>query len=243
MAPFRLNDTKKPQCKVGQWLGRVRQNYGLDLEEVAGAMSLRVATLQGVERGDFEELGERVYREHTLKSYADYLSVSWSDLSEEYGKWERQWSLFKTARGEKVVADNLRPIGRLTPRAFRNWFLLSGMGVVVAYLFLLGADALLPPSLTITSPESSGQNSNTTILTVTGKSQDASQIAVNGVDVIKSLDGHFTQTVILHDGLNTLTVMAKKKYSLPTNVIKTIVVATPEPRALAPEPIVTNDIN
>jgi hypothetical protein len=68
-----------------------------------------------------------------------------------------------------------------------------------------------PPNLSIDYPD---KNLVTTelIIEVKGKSDPETEIKINNASIMSTKDGSFSQEIKLKQGLNKLTISAKKKY-------------------------------
>jgi cytoskeleton protein RodZ len=68
----------------GWGLASVRQTKGISLEEIARDTKLRVATLQAIEDGHFENLPGGIYNISYLRQYARAIGADESELVERY---------------------------------------------------------------------------------------------------------------------------------------------------------------
>ena len=71
-----LNEAQVEQLKeISKYLLQVRQEKSIRLEEVAAKTHIRLALLQALEAGQFEELPEPVYVQGFIRRYADILGL------------------------------------------------------------------------------------------------------------------------------------------------------------------------
>lgn len=68
-------ETVPRQASPGELLRRERESQGLDREEVADALNLRPAVIQGLENDSYEEVPVPAYRRGYLRSYAQLLGI------------------------------------------------------------------------------------------------------------------------------------------------------------------------
>lgn len=65
---------------VGPFLRAARVRHGLDLEDVATALRIRVAQLQAIEEGRFDDLPGRTYAVGFVRAYAEYLGLDGDEV-------------------------------------------------------------------------------------------------------------------------------------------------------------------
>ncbi|MFH1146062.1 MAG: hypothetical protein V1707_03835 [bacterium] len=117
----------------------------------------------------------------------------------------------------------------------------AGVVAVIAIIFLsyLGWEtvtAVKPPSITVESPLDNART-ETGKITVNGTVEKGSFLTINDQKVFVDSDGSFSNQVFLSDGMNIITIMAKKKHSPPLVIKKQIVF---HPVSAPTEPLTTN---
>ncbi|MES3676680.1 DUF4115 domain-containing protein [Halomonas elongata] len=73
--PLQEPDAVTPQASPGELLRRERDALELSREEVAAALNLRPAVIDGLERDSYEEIPIATYRRGYLRSYANLLGL------------------------------------------------------------------------------------------------------------------------------------------------------------------------
>ncbi|SEN04832.1 RodZ domain-containing protein [Halomonas caseinilytica] len=73
--PLQEPDATTPQASPGELLRRERDALGLSREEVAAALNLRPAVIDGLENDSYEEVPIATYRRGYLRSYANLLGL------------------------------------------------------------------------------------------------------------------------------------------------------------------------
>ncbi|MDR5859833.1 DUF4115 domain-containing protein [Halomonas eurihalina] len=73
--PLQEPDAVTPQASPGELLRRERNALELSREEVAAALNLRPAVIDGLERDSYEEIPVATYRRGYLRSYANLLGL------------------------------------------------------------------------------------------------------------------------------------------------------------------------
>lgn len=77
-------ETTPRQASPGELLRREREAQGLEREEVASALNLRPAVIQGLESDSYEEVPVAAYRRGYLRSYANLLGIDDGPVLEAY---------------------------------------------------------------------------------------------------------------------------------------------------------------
>lgn len=210
---------------VGTRLARARRSFGLRVEEIAEDLKIRPDVLHAFERGTFCCIAEPVYRTLMIKTYAEYLGLDWTALSDVYAREslyaptpEREDTLAtpRVGRSEMVVA----------PRLMKHVLLSGAMIGACVYVMVLAAGALGRPALIVARPPDNFLSSTKTIR-IEGTTAPDAALAINGQEVLKSKDGTFHQDVTLSEGVNSITVSASKKYSKESRVTRTVLYQAP----------------
>ena len=154
----------EPRDSVGDLLRTTRERYGEDLPAVAQALRIRLAYLQAIESGRYQDLPGPTYAIGFLRTYAEFLGLDGRDIvrrfKEEVGGIERKPRLVfptpmpegKVPGGAVVLVSTL-----LVAAAYGVWFYLSDPEQQVADLVppvperlqaLVGADgeSAAPPA-------------------------------------------------------------------------------------------------
>jgi len=69
---------------VGAMLRATRQRYGWDLEDIESALRIRLAHLQAIEDGRFEDLPGPAYAVGFVRAYADYLGLEREEVVSQF---------------------------------------------------------------------------------------------------------------------------------------------------------------
>lgn len=85
---------------TGPSLRKLREKAGVDLNEIAKEMKLRMELLKSVEDEKYEALPEAIYLKVHLKNYASFLGLDPVRVTEEYLRRYQAWKE-KTAAAEK----------------------------------------------------------------------------------------------------------------------------------------------
>lgn len=207
---------------LAEQLKKTRLGKKLSLEKASEDLNISLKYLEALENGNFDRLPAGVYAKNFLREYCGYLGL-------DYG---RMLKLYETETGarRKIKPNELfskKVIGGVDlvtfPKIFRN---LALAALVLVCLIFLGTRLnriIVPPKLIINNPPDNliTRERQTQII---GLSDPENQIVINGESVIADSDGNFLKTVSLKSGLNTITIVAQKKYGRSRTVIKQILV-------------------
>lgn len=210
---------------LGTLFRRARRSFGLSIDEISEDIKIRSEILNAIEQGAFERIEEPVYRTLMVKTYAEYLGISWETVEAGYIR-----ESVYTPSNERANGVGIKPVQNsdlmVVPRLLKHVLLSAAMIGVFFYFMVLAGSALQRPALTITNPPERFMSAAKTIRIEGSVSPDAS-LAINGQEVTKTNDGHFNQDLSLSDGLNTIRISASKKYSKETVVTRTVLYQAP----------------
>lgn len=219
------NFVKKPLTstkRVCFRLKEARMACGLSLAELAQKIKMSKKHLTALEACEFKDLpyGD-VYRKNMVKAYCKAVNICPEDCARQYVNEE--------AGGPPSPQPSARPIrlGSHLPlllRAIAILLLLVGIG---GYLGLQIKNILEPPALAIYTPED-GFITDTNTVTVQGKTETEAEITINGTTIRHNDHGNFKETIAISDGVNTITIIAKKKHGKTTSATRHIIVRKTE---------------
>lgn len=210
---------------VGARFRRARRSFGLTLDEIAEDIKIRPDLLRAIEEGALGCIEESVYRALMVRSYAEYLGIEWSTISDEY----LRESVYMIAPDDtaRVNTGNVQRADLLVaPRLFKHIVLSAGMIAVCLYLAVLAGSALQRPALTIFNPPDNFLSSSKT-LRIEGEVSPDAALSINGQEVVKATDGSFMQEVTLSEGMNSIRISATKQYSKETTVVRKVLYERP----------------
>ncbi len=173
-------------------------------------------------QGRLDKLPAGVYGKNFLREYASWLQLNiknYKNLFSETtpgGKKEKQNFIFSQA------------IPRITnflavPRIIKNILIIIAVIICIAYLGFRLQQIISPPILTITNPADNITATDNIIL-VQGFTEPEAEIKINGETVLADAAGNFSKPINLKNGLNTITITAKKKYSREHKINRNIIV-------------------
>ncbi len=200
---------------AGEVLKNKRELLGKTLEKVSADTKVQKRFLKYIENNQFEYFDSEVFLTGFIKIYAKYLELDTSKVLALY----RRSNPNKTPRD--ISNKNVEPI---SSKKLKQKITVEPKLIITILLtiFLLGIFAYIgsqiykfqrPPSLEISSPipDSKVQTED---ITVNGKTDLESIIEINGTTVETNEKGEFSYKITLKEGLNTITIKARKNNAL-----------------------------
>ncbi|MBI2410480.1 MAG: helix-turn-helix domain-containing protein [Candidatus Kerfeldbacteria bacterium] len=222
------------QKTVADYLRQAREGDGRSIEIIAAKLKIRASYLAALEKGKYTELPSPVYVKNYLRLYTKELHLPWERIEPLYTQEirvvgsshaptdrvlprstgtrvaTRARAQQRRASAAEVSAHHQEAL--LIPRILK----LGLFGVVVLVIVLYFAWGVIrlvtPPELTIVQPAQDVLVTKSTI-TIEGQTVPEVSAAINGQSVAVDPNGHFTEEVTLHPGLNTIQISVKSKLS------------------------------
>lgn len=214
---------------LGDRLKRERERLSLTLAAVAAQTGVSEKYLAALENGEYTVIPGEVYRKKFLESYATALSLPVADVYTLYER-ERKVVVGKDVRKHRVLRQP-------SVVNLRTFFVRGGIAALVlllaGYLTVKVLGVLTPPDLVITQPAADARVTDEK-LRVEGATAPEATVKLNGQEVFLDADGGFTEDITLTEGLNILSVTAKKDNSKPRTVVRNIVYDPPAPAVTEP---------
>ncbi|MCF7860464.1 helix-turn-helix domain-containing protein [Patescibacteria group bacterium] len=204
--------------KSGENLKTARLKKRMPLEEVAKKLKIRLEYLAALEQEEYGQLPSGLYGRKFLKEYCRFLNLDYKKV------------LTLTPLNEETTDENpfskkiLRKHNFLMfPKLIRNLIFIILFLTCILYLLVYFRRLISPPNLSVEYPD---KNLVTTelILQVRGKSDPETEISINNTSIMSAQDGSFSQEIKLKQGLNKLTISAKKKYGQENIIQRQILV-------------------
>src|SRR5579863_10555224 len=148
--------------RLGHLLHQQRLQRKQTLEEIAKELKIKPSFLAAIERGDYNKLPSPAYAQGFVRNYASYLGLPKAETTMLF---KRE---FDEKRAMKVLPDSMVktkefPVQRLRIRQSVLTFIFF-MIVILGYLFFQYRAAFLPPSLSVTSPQSGSKTSQDVVV-------------------------------------------------------------------------------
>lgn len=224
---------------VSEQLKKARTVLGLTIADCAAHLAIQEKYLQAIEESRYEDLPGELYARSWIKKYASFLKVPAEQSMISYEK-------------ELQVRSKLseRKPHSQKPRVTNVWEIITlrRLAMVAAALIFLGYSGYLsyktvrPPHVALNVPTSGFRTHENSIM-LTGKTEEGTAVRINQQPITLDARHRFTQEITLTNGLNTITLEARKKHSLPFTA-SVVMVKTPPPTILTASttgPLINNE--
>lgn len=222
----------EPVRSLGAALRREREARGWTMLKAATVTHIRETYLTAIEEERLDALPEEPVRRNLVKRYIAAL-----------GSDERLEALLASRLGVVTLRRPVHPPTKIRTVLRPEQLKLAGLALVIlALVGYLGSEAYQltkPPALYLTEP-SDGLEISIPTIAVRGTTVQNASIFVNEKPVLKDANGDFETTIDLARGVNIITVEARKKYSRPRTLYRTIIFETTPESARDPLTLNTN---
>lgn len=189
-------------------LKQAREDAGVSLDDMAGALKISKEHLSKLENCEFDALPfARIYQKNLIKAHLNRLSVDPIPYLQQFA--------FEECRNDEPNGQvgKHRAYHRLPnlPLLLRGASVAAVVIAVLAYLLLQVQHIVEPPLLLVFGPED-GFISRSGMVEVQGKTDTGAQLFINGTSITNDENGFFNQTVPLAEGVNTIVLSAKKRH-------------------------------
>lgn len=213
---FTQNKVHLDSETIAEQLRLARQDKGVKLEKVAKELKINIKYLDALEKGRFELLPKGIYGKNFLREYAQYLRLDYREMMQIFeaetiaGQKIREKDIFNK---QKVNAHDLLSY----PKIVRGVLITIVVLLVAGYLVMRLQKIVSPPVLIVNFP-SNNYITKEAGINLQGRIESEAQLIINGEPVISAGNGDFSKIVGLKPGLNTITLVAQKKYGRSKNL-------------------------
>lgn len=221
MSEFVKKSVSLDQDSIGNYVKKIRQKRGLQLEDIAKKININSKYLEAIENGNYKELPKGIYSKIFFKKYINFLEIKHKNIINEFIKEQNRNCNFESNIFFNRVVNwkNLLSF----PKIIRNSLIFLLIVVCFVYLFIYFKNIFSPPFLEITSPEDN-YIINEFYVDVVGQTNIESEVKINGQLILIDSDGHFSQKIHLKSGVNIVVITSKKKYSKENSIIRQVLV-------------------
>jgi len=195
---------------VGDQLARARESKKMSLEALSKKLLIKRDYLEALESGQYHLLPKGVYARNFLREYGRFLGLDYRELLRQFSEESSPNKESKKGIFERQVVTKKQLVSM--PALIRNSIIGAIVLICIAYLVILLNNIFEPPKLVIETPPDN-ITVRDRILLVKGKTDPETDVTINGQKVQVGSDGAFNKELFLENGLNTITIKAKKKYS------------------------------
>lgn len=222
MENFTANKIHNNNEIIAQELLDKRKDLKLDILKISQKLNINVKYLKALENGQLNKLPAGLYGKKILQEYANFLKLD-SDFLLEL--WE-----IETENKKKNIQKNLfsHKVPHLAyfltiPKIIKNLSILLAVLICLTYLGYYIKNIIEAPTLIITSPADNVKIEEN-FVNIQGSTEPEANVSINNKEVLIDPQGNFSQKINLSNGLNTISIIAQKKYSKKNTVIKRILV-------------------
>jgi len=194
----------------------------LDIQKIAQILKINIKYLKALENGHYNNLPKGLYGKSFIREYAAYLKLNPNEIVKMYE--------VETEGRKSSVQDDL--FSKKVPKSFyfltipkivKNFLIIFSVTTVLFYLGFYIKNLLNPPSLVIYNPEKDAIIKEHT-LEIRGKTELEAEISINDETILTDTTGNFQKTINLSNGVNIISIIAKKKYSKENKIIRKIII-------------------
>ena len=184
---------------------RIDQGYSID--EAAQASGVPQRHIKLLEAEQVERLPSFLYVKAFLSRYCQFLSVDCDPVTLAY---EKLFERIKPTPPRPPSAIKIKKT-KITPRRISLISIIALFVVLGGFALWQSSFILKPPELTITQPGLEQQTTLDNIL-VSGLTDPQATVTLNGEQIFVDNNGTFQETVLLNEGINTLTIISSSRF-------------------------------
>lgn len=197
-----------------------RLGRGLSREEASRKSRIGIKYLKAIEEGRLEELPTGIYRKNFIKEYADFLGYDSRELLANFsvspnGGGKEDLFSCQVAKTKTIVV----------PKILKSLAIAAIVVVCLIYLQSRFNNVISPPSLSISNPTEDLKTAEREI-NIIGTTDPETQVTINDNLVLTGNSGNFSKLINLREGINIITITAKKKFGPEKKIVKQILLKT-----------------
>ena len=210
MNQFRTNRIFLDSETVAEQLRSARQEKKIKIEDAARKLNISQKYLKALEKGDFDKLPTGVYGKNFLREYSLFLGLDYKELGEIF---QKEADLMENSPQNKLFSRQIAKMRYFLamPKIIKNLIISIVVIICFVYLALAVKEIISPPYLFIENPQENLVTKEK-IINITGVAETEAQIIINGRQTLSDSEGRFAQIVTLKNGINIITITAKKRY-------------------------------
>ncbi len=194
--------------RVGERLRQRRTILNLSLYYISKKTGIKQEYLIAMENENFNLLPTGLYGRNFLIKYAKFLKLNPEEIIKKSPFKEKKEGGHNPFSKKILNKNNFL----IFPKIIRNILLIIIILLFFSYLFFSLIKAREVPELIIYSPETDILI-NENIVEVSGRTDPAAQLSINGELIVLEDDGYFLSNITLSKGINKIIIISQKKYS------------------------------
>lgn len=205
---------------IGAILKEHRERAKMNIGAFSELTKISPKILMALEADDFKKLPGDFYIRKYIKVYAHYLKLKEQALLEVY-----EHQTFESPHKKKNTINNQQKETKvlLTPTFFKVFAIVSVAVIIVSYLVFQVSAIFDEPLLEVTTP-AQDLIITETYIEIRGKTEKEALVMINGKEIFTDSNGFFITTLDLAEGINLITISAKKKHSKESIIYREILV-------------------
>ncbi|MFH1536583.1 MAG: helix-turn-helix domain-containing protein [Patescibacteria group bacterium] len=207
---------------LGEKLYRAREEQEITLEKAAEDTRVKKEYLIFLEKGEYNKLPGLLFIENYLKTYTNYLHLSWPRVKKMY---EQEKILYKAPATPGKSALHIKRALNV-PKLIYVLVIALVIVVIFSYLGFEISNIVEPPSLTVNLPDNYVIDDRS--IQLIGQTDEEAIITINSQMINVDESGGFKEVISLQEGINTIQIIAKKKHSKENVIIRQIKVQSKE---------------
>ncbi len=221
MVSFTSNKIVLDLEAISEQLKLARQAKGLRLDDIARVLNINSKYLQYLEQNGFNRLPAGVYGKNFLKEYAAFLDLDHNEIIRIYEKEMLGGNKIKENIFSTQIVKNFHFF--TLPKLIKGAIVSGVIIVCFAYLGYRLEKITAPPILILNTPQQDIITEEKTI-NISGLTEAETHIIINGELALSDSEGNFSREVDLRNGLNLITIVAKKKHGKENVITRQILV-------------------
>ena len=222
---FKKNKILSDNEIIAEHLRNAREEKKIKLKDAARKININLKYLKAIEKGDFDKLPQGTYGKSFIKEYSIFLGIDYNNLIRIYTKtldknqhFTNQ-NLKKTKKNELFSRQVIKSHNFINiPKILKSAIIIIIVLLCFIYLGICLKNIIFPPEIQIIEPKNN-LIINASFINIIGLTEPGAEITINGEHILNNDEGWFTKKINLKNGINTITITAKKKYSRE-NIIK-----------------------
>lgn len=205
---------------AGEVIKNKRDSLGKDLNSVSIDTKIQRRFLEYIENNQFEKFDSKVFATGFIKIYSKYLGL---DVEKILALYRRSTLVDVKAKDTKSVLTKKRklPSIQISPKVLAIFTLVVFLLFTIGYVGYQIYKFQTPPTLTIIQPVDEYVSEEEAII-LKGITQRSVLISVNDQPIEVNSEGEFETEILLTDGVNTITIKAKKSSNSNLESTKTV---------------------
>lgn len=207
---------------IAKELKTSRESKKIKINDAAKKLNVNLKYLEALENGQLDKLPAGPYGKKILNEYAFFLDLDSDFLT-------KLWEL-ETENQQKEIKQNLfsHKVPHLAyfltiPRILKNLTIILAVLICITYLGYYIRNIIEAPLLIVSSPAENTSISQN-FINIYGATEPEANVTINNETVLIEPNGDFFMKVNLSNDLNTISIIAKKKYSKENTIIRRVLV-------------------